>query len=248
MAGEKKLLILAAGRIPARYGLKEDFPRQFLRLGGIDPAKCLIVDAPRRPLPGDLSPFLGAIVTGSLSMVTDRPLWSLKLGDFLLRLLDAGLPLLGVCYGHQLLASALGGRVDYNPQGIELGTFTVALKPGARRISLLRGLPPSFPANLCHAQSVVEAPAGAKVLGESSLDPCQILSYGNHVLTVQFHPEFDYWTTKAFVERAAYGKKRRFRDVYLGVPLADTPESASVLENFAARLGVRKRGGNFSAP
>ena len=91
-------------------------------------------------------------------MVTDREPWSEDTAAWLREAAAAGLPMFGVCYGHQLLAHALGGKVGYNPTGSELGTQTVELLPPAAGDQLLDGLPASFPAQMLHAQTVLQPP------------------------------------------------------------------------------------------
>lgn len=147
-----------------------------------------------QPFQGDALPelteFSLAIVTGSWAMVTDREAWSERTAAWLRTLIDAGKPLLGVCYGHQLMAHALGGRVGDLPGGSERGAFRVTLAAGARRDPLLRDLPATFAAYLSHRQAVLEPPAEAQVLGGTARDPHQILRYGPAAFSVQFHPEF----------------------------------------------------------
>lgn len=62
-------------------------------------------------------------------MVTERADWSERTAGWIRNAMDAELPLFGVCYGHQLMAHALGGRVDYLPGGREIGTLPIALTP-----------------------------------------------------------------------------------------------------------------------
>ena len=69
----------------------------------------------------------------------------------------AGVPLFGICYGHQLLAHALGGEVGDNPNGREMGTIDLELHPHAADDPLFAGLPMQFPAQATHLQSVLRA-------------------------------------------------------------------------------------------
>src|SRR5690606_15176642 len=86
-----------------------------------------VVD-PRKPDPLPvISDVAGAIITGSHSMVTDREAWSENLGVWLREAVTAQVPVLGICYGHQLLAHALGGEVAHHPVGLEIGTVSVTL-------------------------------------------------------------------------------------------------------------------------
>lgn len=136
------------------------------------------------------SSYRAAIITGSPAMVTDLADWNERTAAWIRRAVDQGLPILGICYGHQLLAHALGGRVDFHPRGREVGTQTVELLPAASDVPLLAGLPSRFPAHLIHQQSVMELPAGATVLARSEHDAHQIVQYGDRVISSQYHPEF----------------------------------------------------------
>src|SRR5690625_7156962 len=78
--------------------------------------------------------------------------------------------MLGVCYGHQLMAAAFGGHVDFHPEGRESGTLAVRLTETGRADALLRTLPERFYAHLTHAQSVLEAPSHAQVLAFNDHD------------------------------------------------------------------------------
>ncbi|MDR3155124.1 MAG: glutamine amidotransferase [Deltaproteobacteria bacterium] len=240
------LTIIQAGNIPRRYGLADGFADMFVKRAALEPGSYAVLDACRSPgYPKDPRERCGYIVTGSLSMVTSRPMWSLKLTDFLVKCADREVPLLGVCYGHQIVARALGGRVDWNPLGLEMGTHEVTLLPEADNHHLLRGLPASFPANLSHSQSVLDPPKGARVLARSGHDPCQIMSFGDRVLTVQFHPEFDRWTMNAFArlhyslrDGSPVPRPRRKAPgipsgLSLGLPVRKTPVPVLILRRFA---------------
>ncbi len=106
-------------------------------------------------------------------------------------MVDAGTPTLGICYGHQLLAAALGGEVGKNPQGREIGTILLRLEPNATHDPLLAGFPAVLKVQATHVESVLTLPVGARVLGKSELDPYAAIAFGERAWGVQFHPEFD---------------------------------------------------------
>ena len=147
-----------------------------------------------RPDLGDALPdpasLAAAILTGSWAMVTDRAEWSERTAAWIRRAMDYQLPLLGVCYGHQLMSYALGGLVDNNPRGVERGQQKITTKPDCESDPLLSQLPSQFSAWLSHQQSVLQAPEGAQVLASSAMDECQIIRYSQQAISFQFHPEF----------------------------------------------------------
>ena len=189
------------------------------------------------PAPGTLA---GAVFSGSWSMVTDREAWSERTAQWIREAMAVELPLLGICYGHQLMAHALGGVVKDHPQGREVGIQHIHLSAAARHDPLLADFPDTFTANLTHQQSVLVPPPGAVVLGHSAHDPHQILRYGPHALSVQFHPEFFPELMRACLMRREDVLCREGFDVpAICAALEPTPQAREVLRQFAAELAIQ---------
>lgn len=188
--------------------------------------------------------FAGVIVTGSGAMVTERRDWSERSAEWLREAAHAGVPLLGICYGHQLLAHALGGEVGDHPQGREMGTVDLELHPPAADDPLFAGLPSRFTAQATHLQTVLRAPEGATVLAKSVHDACHAFRWGDRAWGVQFHPEFSAAHMRGYVRarrEALQREGRDWREVSAGVSAA--PQARSVLRRFVrhARVGARGR-------
>ena len=147
--------------------------------------------------------FAGVIVTGSAAMVTDRHDWSERSAGWLREAAHAGLPLLGICYGHQLIAHALGGQVGDNPAGREMGTVQLDLHPPAADDPLFAGLPARFPAQATHLQSVLQLPDNATLLARSEQDGTHAFRWGERVWGLQFHPEFSTTHMRGYIRARA---------------------------------------------
>ncbi|GAB6860796.1 type 1 glutamine amidotransferase [Haloplanus litoreus] len=136
---------------------------------------------------GDLPPdfdYDGVVVTGSrASVYWDEP-WIADLVSWIERAADRGLPLLGVCYGHQALAVALGGRVEAMDD-IEIGYREIRREDDA----LFEGLDAPFVAFETHSDWVVDLPSDATRLAENERG-VQAFRRGD-CWGVQFHPEYD---------------------------------------------------------
>jgi GMP synthase (glutamine-hydrolysing) len=119
------------------------------------------------------------------------------------------IPVLGICYGHQLLAYALGGTVENNPNGREYGTAQLKLTPEAKDDPLFHGLPNPLKVQESHTQSVRILPPGAALLAGNEKDPCQAFVMNENAWGVQFHPEFDAEIVRAYirVNREALAKE-----------------------------------------
>src|SRR3546814_17012152 len=111
-------------------------------------------------------------------MVTERRDGSEATAAWLREAAHAGVPVFGICYGHQLLAHALGGEVGDNPNGRKMGTVAVELLPAAADDPLFAGLPDRFLAQATHQQRVLRAPAGAPVLARSDAADRPALPWG----------------------------------------------------------------------
>ncbi|XKH60910.1 glutamine amidotransferase [Halomonas sediminis] len=197
-----------------------------------------VFDAPREsPLP-ELSSLAGIVITGSHSMVSAAEPWSEALKPWLVEALERDIPMLGVCYGHQLMASAFGGVSDYHPAGRESGTRQVTLNEYAQGDPLLGELPQHFHAHLTHAQSVLRPPENTRILAGNKHDPYQALRYGPHQWSVQFHPEFTVPVMHAYLERQRSALREQGEDPQVLMDaVRPTPEATALLPRFVSLLG-----------
>jgi GMP synthase (glutamine-hydrolysing) len=172
----------------------------------------------------------GIVVTGSYASVTERAPWMLSLGEALLEAAER-VPVLGVCFGHQLLASALGGAVERNLRGPEVGTREVSLTAAGHDDPLLAGLPARLAVQQFHEDHVAAAPAGAVLLATGAHSPVQAFAHGPRLRAVQFHPEFDAARTRAMAdeERAWIERGGRGSHAEVVASIHETPEAAGLL-------------------
>lgn len=236
--GAGQLLIVKTGStLPPlrRQGDFEDWIAAGLQRGDAS-GTCETVDVTDSPgaLPPPEAPA-GIVVSGSPAMVSAREPWSEATGSWLAEAAHAGVPILGICYGHQLLAHALGGRAGPNPRGREIGTVEVQRLPEAAGDPLLGRLPERFPAHVTHEESVLELPPGARRLAWNDHDAFQAFRWGERAWGVQFHPEFDAAITRGYI----FHRRRDLRQEALAPRdllrrVVETPDATALLAGFAA--------------
>jgi len=185
----RRVLILQAGSAsPAVRGRWGDYPAWFARV--LAPSVELRVVRPyQEPIP-PLAPFHGVLMTGSPRSVTAPEPWMDEAAAYMLAAARTR-PVLGVCFGHQLLARALGGRVERNPRGREAGTVEVHLTEAGARDPLFAGVQATFPVQQTHADHIPELPPRATLLARNDFSPVQAFGVGEEIRCVQFHPEMD---------------------------------------------------------
>lgn len=189
----------------------------------------LFVDVREAPLPSEGAALL---ISGSSANVFTREPWMLRSEAELRELVAGGMPVFGICFGHQLLAQALGGEVSSSANGREIST--VEITPSAAD-PLLTGFAP-FAANVCHFDTVVRLPPGTEVLGSNPHEPHQMLRFGERCYGVQFHPEFDGEIMRAYVTARAQAMRDEGLDPKAALAAArDTPEARDVLRRFVVR-------------
>ncbi len=242
MSSTKPLLVLFTGttvpNVRERYG---DFDAHFrTAIGDAWKGPWATVDSrvEGAPLPR-FEEVAGVIVTGSSSSVTDRDkeAWMPLLEAWLRTAVAAEVPLLGVCFGHQILASALGGEVRKNPLGRRIGSLVV------HRVAddpLLEGLPDKFHVNVSHRDHVAIQPPNVRPLIRADHDELHAFAAGPYARAVQFHPEFSDRIVQGYID----ARRQILRDEGLDPDalhnaVVDVPDARRVLRNFVT---------NFVAP
>ena len=185
------------------------------------------------PRPGEAA---GYIITGSACSVTERAPWMLRAEQWLREAVAEHVPLLGICFGHQLLGQALGGRVAKNPRGREIGTTRLTLASAATSDPLFEGLERDIAVNMTHVDTVAELPPGATVLATTALEPHAAFRVGS-AWGVQFHPEIDGDVMRGYLAaRRALVEAEGLPHARLLAEATDAPDAASVLQRFASHV------------
>jgi len=194
------LVVKCGSALPAVRAERGDYEDWIVAGLGLPPGRvrvAAVAEGEDLPPPGALA---AVVVTGSSAMVSERAPWSERAAAWLRGAVASGLPVLGICFGHQLLAHALGGRVGRNPRGREIGSVDVETLPAARGDALLGALPERLLVHATHVESVLELPAGARPLAASAGDPHQAVAAAPNAWGVQFHPEFDAGVIRGYLE------------------------------------------------
>ena len=152
------------------------------------------IDTVNGALPPEPAVFDGYIVTGSPASANDPDDWIAGLKRFIRQRVAAQVPLFGACFGHQVIASALGGQVEQSAHGWRLGLYEA---PGSLALGD-DGAPIRLYA--AHKDQVTELPPGAVPLGGTADCPLAGYTVGNTVYSSQYHPEMPYEFVTALVE------------------------------------------------
>lgn len=238
---QKKFILLKAGStfpdIAARLG---DFDNWLLAGLGLPGERVDIREIWRdAPLP-EPEACAGVIMSGAHAMLTERLPWMRRALAWVPRLVAAEVPFLGICFGHQLLAEAMGGHVDFHPGGREIGCVDLRLHPSCAEDPLFGGLPAQFPALAVHAQSVRALPPSATLLAGNDYEPHHAFRVGRHAWGIQFHPEFNRERMDSYVHHLAPQLLAAGQDSRnIRARLCDTPIAASLLPRFATLTGAR---------
>ena len=181
--------ILQTGDAPeelqAQYG---NYSNMFVRLlgqhyTGLEFVVFRVIDA---QIPPTVNACDGWLITGSKFSVYGSQPWIPALKAFIRDIADAGLPLAGICFGHQIIVEALGGHVEKSEKGWGLGLDTYHIAPDT-----LPGALDKITLNIFHQDQVVRLPPDAKVFAHSDFCEYAGLLIGEQIMTIQAHPEFE---------------------------------------------------------
>ena len=233
--GKPILLIKTGGTIEEVRPRSGDFEDWFAR--DMEVEDFLQVDVYRYKELPEPAALAGILITGSAAMVSEKEDWSEYTAAWLREAVARDKPTLGVCYGHQLLAHALGGRAGPNPKGRQIGTVKTCLLEGAADDPLLGHLPKNFLAQTTHQEAVLEVPSGAVRLATSPRDENFAMRFADRVWGVQFHPEFSAPVMSEYIHyRSDALASEGLDSEQLEKEVRETPEARSVLKAFKSLL------------
>ncbi|MGR3321475.1 MAG: type 1 glutamine amidotransferase [Pseudooceanicola sp.] len=174
-----KIGILQTGHVPQQMAEMGDYDQFFVRLLAGHGFDFQTYDVEAGVVPEDPLECDGWLITGAKHGAYEDHPWIPPLEDLIRKIHAANVPLVGVCFGHQIIAQALGGKVEKFSGGWSVG----------RKIYRIEGR--DLPLNAWHQDQIVVLPEGAEVVGSSDFCVYAALSYGGRIYTVQPHPEYD---------------------------------------------------------
>ena len=175
-----KIGILQTGHVPdtlqAENGDYDKIFPQFLAGQGLEFDAYAVVDNifPDGPHAAD-----GWLITGSRHGAYEDHPWIPPLEALIREIFAADIPLVGICFGHQIIAQALGGKVEKFDGGWAVGRTSYDL--AGQTVQL----------NAWHQDQVTQVPEGARVIGQNDFCTNAALLYGNRIFTLQPHPEIN---------------------------------------------------------
>lgn len=240
----KKLYIIKVGStFPATKKLFGDFDQWTANTLGPINIDLEIVDAEHGASLPVSAECAGVVITGSHAMVTANMHWSVRLEEWIRLLLNARIPVFGICYGHQLLAQAAGGLVDFHPRGREIGTVCVHLLPSCSDDPIFQAFPKSFSVHVTHSQTVLRLPKAAVRLAANMHEPNHAFRLGECAWGVQFHPEYDVRIMRSYIREQAYELESAGMEVSrLLDGVSETPAAAQILRTFGSFVVERLAG------
>ncbi|MDH5377142.1 MAG: gamma-glutamyl-gamma-aminobutyrate hydrolase family protein [Gammaproteobacteria bacterium] len=167
----------------------ENYPEMFRTLLGTqDPTiEFETFDVEHGHYPPTVDRCDGYVITGSKASVYENEDWIRRFGDYLRVLHESRTPVVGICFGHQLLAQALGGKTEKSSKGWGVGIHTSLVvqkkewqQPPLQKMSIL----------VSHQDQVVQLPKDAELIVSSEFCPNGGFQIGSHILSFQGHPEF----------------------------------------------------------
>ena len=187
-------------------------------------------------LPADARTCDGWLTTGSRASVYDDAAWIGAVETFVRKVAESDRPLVGICFGHQLLARTLGAEVKRAPGGWGAGVLPTSV---VRRQDWMKPVRSTVRMQYMHADQVTELPAGATLLSEAPHCPVAMFQCGPRLLGIEAHPEFPAAYARALIEdrRARIGEEVA-EDALARV---DEPTDSDVVGGWIARFfGARQ--------
>lgn len=235
-----RLLLVKTGTATDALKLRAgDYDRWFTTTRGLEGHAFEVVHPYLgQPLPKALRAYDGILITGSPLSAAQPTAWMWDVAHGARRAAEDGVPVLGVCFGHQLLGMAWDVPVVKNPQGREVGTVRVQLTPEGRADPLFAGTADGSHALLAqatHEDIVPRLPKGCTLLAYNANTAVQAIRFHRCAWGVQFHPELSAAGMTALLTSRATALRQEGRDLdVLHAGVQHAPAGPRILQNFVA--------------
>ena len=166
-------------------------------LAGHPEVELVVYDAVNGEIPLSPTECDAWLITGSRHSVNDDYEWIRRLEEFIRKTAAGGVPLVGVCFGHQLLAKSLGGTVVKAERGWGVGVKTVQLAEG---LGFVPDGVDSFRLINSHQDQIEKLPEGGRIIGWNEHCPVSAITVGSSMLGIQGHPEMDLDFVRSLIE------------------------------------------------
>lgn len=226
-----KIGILECGRLPDDMSAKTgQYPSMFMRLldGHGFSFKAWHVEA--MAFPASVTEADGWLVTGSRHGVYEDHAFIPVLEQFIRDAFAAHVPVVGICFGHQIMAQALGGRVEKYAGGWVVGAQDYDFDSGPLRL------------NAWHQDQVISPPEGAQIVARNDFCAHAALLYPGHGFSVQAHPEFEDGVIQGLIDHRGPGvvPDSLLQQAQAGLGRADsTPVADRIMQFFKQHAGLR---------
>jgi GMP synthase (glutamine-hydrolysing) len=176
-------------------------------------------EKPRHP-----SEYIAAIITGSHSNIDEKNQWTKQLKDWIITARYSNIPVLGICFGHQVIAEALGGKVEKSAKGINIGYEKITLTPAGNEDPLFKNIKDDLITFKSHQYYLTKTPPESIVLAKNNAGGIESFKTGK-IYGVQFHPEFTKETLEEYI-------KKNDPPFTTGVKMKQEFKNESIIPNF----------------
>lgn len=227
-----KVGLLGCDHVLEKYAhIAGDYPQMFADLFSRHAPQLQLVnfDVRNGEFPASVDACEAFVCTGSRYSAYDEDDWIQELKNFLRQLRDAEKPFVGICFGHQMMAEALGGKVEKSAHGWGIGVHSLNvikqerwMQPEQSRCGI----------QYSHRDQVVRLPENSVLLGESAHCPVAMFRVGETMLGIQGHPEFP----AAYVEALVRGRTELIGTDKVNAANFSAPTDEAIITNWLAKF------------
>lgn len=172
------------------------------------------------------SEYIAAIITGSHANLNQRLPWITQLKNWITTARYSNIPVMGICFGHQIIAEALGGKVIENEKGLIAGACNIKLTKEGKANSIFKNVGTSFESFKLHNYSVSKIPYGAEILAKDENGAIESFKL-DKIYGIQFHPEFTEEIMSFYLKLSEQADASKIR-----VKLKSSFKNQSIISNF----------------